>query len=166
LFEQKLQHIKNQKAKRTVTYNSGNALGEEDVSIAANDPDDDEEESVAETKKPVAPVVDNTHSSDIAVSNLASSVEPASLTSPTRNATTARPDPEADSYVKQPLWLVGLSLVVFGSIADFTALSLGPQSLVAPLGSLTLVSNTIFAPLLLKEVHSQPAFFLLCLVVL
>lgn len=38
-----------------------------------------------------------------------------------------------------------------GSFADFSALTFAPQSLIAPLGSLTLVSNTIFAPLLLKE---------------
>ena len=49
------------------------------------------------------------------------------------------------------MWRVGLGLVFFGSLADFAALSFGPQSLVAPLGSLTLVSNVIFAPLLLKE---------------
>jgi len=54
-------------------------------------------------------------------------------------------------YYKQALWRVGLALVVVGSVADFAALSFAPQSLVAPLGSLTLVSNVIFAPLLLKE---------------
>jgi uncharacterized membrane protein len=55
------------------------------------------------------------------------------------------------NYAKQSLWRMGLGLVVFGSFADFSALSFAPQSLIAPLGSLTLVSNSIFAPLLLKE---------------
>lgn len=54
-------------------------------------------------------------------------------------------------YTKGWMWRVGLGLVFFGSLADFAALSFGPQSLVAPLGSLTLVSNVIFAPLLLRE---------------
>jgi len=54
-------------------------------------------------------------------------------------------------YSEGWMWRVGLFLVFFGSLADFAALSFGPQSLVAPLGSLTLVSNAIFAPLLLKE---------------
>jgi hypothetical protein len=51
----------------------------------------------------------------------------------------------------QPRWVLGFLLVMFGSFADFAALSFGPQSLVAPLGSLTLVSNSIFAPFLLHE---------------
>lgn len=52
---------------------------------------------------------------------------------------------------KHGLWWLGLSLVVVGSMADFSALSFTPQSLVAPLGSMTLVSNVIFAPYLLNE---------------
>jgi uncharacterized membrane protein len=40
---------------------------------------------------------------------------------------------------------------VIGSAADFVALSFAPQSLVAPLGALTMVSNVIFAPLILRE---------------
>lgn len=62
-----------------------------------------------------------------------------------------RVDHPAAHYYKQSLWRIGLALVVVGSVADFVALSFAPQSLVAPLGSLTLVSNVIFAPLLLKE---------------
>lgn len=56
------------------------------------------------------------------------------------------------NYAKQRLWLFGLSLIIFGSFADFTALGFGAQSIIAPLGSLTLVSNVFFAPCLLKEV--------------
>jgi len=61
------------------------------------------------------------------------------------------PDSVRNLYHKRALWRVGLGLVIFGSIADLAALSFGPQSLIAPLGSLTLVSNIIFAPLLLHE---------------
>lgn len=74
-------------------------------------------------------------------------------------------------YSKHGLWRIGLGLIIFGSFADFAALSFAPQvnyphntrkvlnyslqlvlqSLVAPLGSLTLVSNVVFAPILLRE---------------
>lgn len=37
-------------------------------------------------------------------------------------------------------------LIVMASVLDFAALALGPQSVVAPLGSLTLVANTFVAP--------------------
>jgi uncharacterized membrane protein len=58
---------------------------------------------------------------------------------------------DRSKYYKHPLWWLGVSLVVLGSLADFAALSFSPQSMIAPLGSLTLVSNVIFAPYLLKE---------------
>ena len=59
--------------------------------------------------------------------------------------------PSPVSYHRQSLWRIGLSLVVLGSIADFIALIFAAQSIIAPLGSLTLVSNTVLAPLLLRE---------------
>jgi hypothetical protein len=60
-------------------------------------------------------------------------------------------DLEKSEFTRFKYWRIGLALVVLGSIADLTALSFAPQSLIAPLGSLTLVSNIIFAPVLLKE---------------
>lgn len=57
-----------------------------------------------------------------------------------------------EGYHKFALWWLGLLLIVFGAIADFAALTFAPQSLVAPLGSLTLVSNIILSPIILKEV--------------
>lgn len=61
------------------------------------------------------------------------------------------PEKDRQSYYKHSLWRLGLGLVIFGSLADLAALVFAPQSLIAPLGGLTLVSNAIFAPLLLKE---------------
>ena len=58
---------------------------------------------------------------------------------------------ERRGYNKQATWKLGLLLIALGSIADFVALGFAPQSLVAPLGSFTLVSNVFLAPLLLKE---------------
>jgi drug/metabolite transporter (DMT)-like permease len=54
-------------------------------------------------------------------------------------------------YYQHALWIVGLCLVMFASVADVIALCFAPQSLIAPLGALTMVSNVIFAPLLLHE---------------
>lgn len=55
------------------------------------------------------------------------------------------------SYVRQPLWVVGLLLVVGGSGLDFVALGFLPQSLAAPVGGSTMVANVAFASLFLKE---------------
>jgi hypothetical protein len=48
-------------------------------------------------------------------------------------------------YQNHPIWQLGLGIMIFGSLADFSALALAPQSIVAPLGSLTLVFNIFFA---------------------
>lgn len=57
-----------------------------------------------------------------------------------------------NNYHTFALWWLGLLLIVFGAIADFAALTFAPQSLIAPLGSLTLVSNIVLSPIILKEV--------------
>ena len=57
----------------------------------------------------------------------------------------------SSNYLKRKLWRIGMLLVILGSIADFLALGFGSQSLIAPLGSLTLVSNILYAPWLLNE---------------
>jgi len=55
------------------------------------------------------------------------------------------------NYYKSKLWMLGLAMIILGSLADFAALAFGAQSIIAPLGSLTLVSNVFFAPCLLGE---------------
>lgn len=52
---------------------------------------------------------------------------------------------------QQPLWLVGFMLVCLGSILDFVAFGMAPQSLLAPLAALTLVWNMFIAPIFHKE---------------
>ena len=52
---------------------------------------------------------------------------------------------------KTMMWLVGISCVVLGSFADFFALAYGAQSIVAPLGSMTVVSNVFLAPIMQGE---------------
>lgn len=54
-------------------------------------------------------------------------------------------------YMRQPLWVVGLLLVIGGSVLDFVALGFLPQSLAAPVGGSTMVANVVFASLFLKE---------------
>lgn len=66
----------------------------------------------------------------------------------TAGTATARPP---RSYTRQPLWILGLILVISGSLFDFAALGLAAQSIVAPIGSITLVSNVLFAHFGLKE---------------
>ncbi|TYZ62348.1 hypothetical protein PybrP1_002599 [[Pythium] brassicae (nom. inval.)] len=50
-----------------------------------------------------------------------------------------------------PLWCLGFFLILAGSILDFVAFGLAPQSLLAPLAALTLVWNMMLAPCFNKE---------------
>uniref|UniRef100_M4BKD1 Uncharacterized protein n=1 Tax=Hyaloperonospora arabidopsidis (strain Emoy2) TaxID=559515 RepID=M4BKD1_HYAAE len=54
-----------------------------------------------------------------------------------------------------PLWLFGFMLCLVGSILDFVAFGLAPQSLLAPLAALTLVWNMMLAPCFNKEKLSR-----------
>ncbi|KAI9914922.1 hypothetical protein PsorP6_007219 [Peronosclerospora sorghi] len=54
-----------------------------------------------------------------------------------------------------PLWMFGFVLIVLGSILDFVAFGLAPQSLLAPLAALTLVWNMLLAPCFNKEKLSR-----------
>ena len=55
------------------------------------------------------------------------------------------------AYICQPLWAIGLVLVIAGSIGDLTALGFAAQSLAVPVGALTMVFNVIFAHFWLGE---------------
>jgi len=50
------------------------------------------------------------------------------------------------------LWAAGLVVFIVGNLGGFVALRFAPQSLTAPLGSISLISNVIIAPLVNKEV--------------
>ncbi|KAF9954425.1 NIPA-like protein 3 [Mortierella alpina] len=50
------------------------------------------------------------------------------------------------------LWAAGLLVFIIGNLGGFIALRFAPQSLTAPLGSISLISNVIIAPLINKEV--------------
>ncbi|RLN89563.1 hypothetical protein BBJ28_00021836, partial [Nothophytophthora sp. Chile5] len=52
---------------------------------------------------------------------------------------------------KQPLWVLGFALVCLGSLLDFVAFGMAPQTLLAPLAALSLVWNMFIAPIFHKE---------------
>jgi magnesium transporter len=47
----------------------------------------------------------------------------------------------------QPLWMIGFAIQVMDAIGDFVCVGLAPQTLLAPIGSLSLGFNVILAPL-------------------
>ncbi|KAE8895903.1 hypothetical protein PF005_g179 [Phytophthora fragariae] len=53
--------------------------------------------------------------------------------------------------LKQPLWMLGFGLVCLGSLLDFVAFGMAPQTLLAPLAALSLVWNMLIAPIFHKE---------------
>jgi len=69
------------------------------------------------------------------------------------------------SYTKEPIWILGIVLVFIGSLLDFGGLAIAPQSLIAPLGSLTLVSNAILAPKMLGEQISRSEILITALII-
>ena len=65
-------------------------------------------------------------------------------------------DSEADSkkeksYLKSPIWWLGILMMVAGEAGNFLAYGFAPASLVSPLGVVALISNWLIAPLLLGE---------------
>lgn len=53
-------------------------------------------------------------------------------------------------------WLLGMVGIFAASVLDFMALAFGPQSVIAPLGSLTMVANSFIAPYMHGEsLHKQ-----------
>lgn len=59
--------------------------------------------------------------------------------------------PEPKPAYQLPLWTLGFVLCAVGSVLDFVAFGLAPQSLLAPLAALTLVWNMMLAPCFNKE---------------
>ncbi|KAI8802087.1 magnesium transporter NIPA-domain-containing protein [Cladochytrium replicatum] len=55
------------------------------------------------------------------------------------------------SYVNVPTWWLGMGLMLLGELGNFAAYGFAPAVLVAPLGTIALISNAIIAPLFLGE---------------
>ncbi|KAK6430595.1 hypothetical protein LTR95_013250 [Oleoguttula sp. CCFEE 5521] len=63
-------------------------------------------------------------------------------------------DDEAEkskSYLRSPIWWIGITLMTVGEAGNFIAYGFAPASVVSPLGVVALVSNCLIAPLLLHE---------------
>lgn len=54
-------------------------------------------------------------------------------------------------YLKSKLWWFGFLLMNVGEMGNFISYAWAPASIVAPLGTFSLIANCIFAPLLLNE---------------
>ncbi|KXS94612.1 hypothetical protein AC578_7049 [Pseudocercospora eumusae] len=77
--------------------------------------------------------------------------ESASSSSDTAETSDDEEDAKEKSYLKSPIWWVGIAMMVVGEIGNFLAYGFAPASIVAPLGVVALVSNCLIAPLLLRE---------------
>ncbi|KAL7750401.1 hypothetical protein RI367_004174 [Sorochytrium milnesiophthora] len=67
------------------------------------------------------------------------------------NKNQALPEELHKPEYKLPIWLLGFGVWLLGNIGNFVALPFAAQSLLAPLGAISLISNAIFAPLINKE---------------
>lgn len=63
------------------------------------------------------------------------------------------------------LWACGMLLILLASMFDFAALGFGPQSVIAPLGALTMVANAFVAPCINGE-KLQPGIIKATVVIL
>lgn len=54
-------------------------------------------------------------------------------------------------YTKNPLWWVGVVLMGLGEVGNFSAYGYAPASVVAPLGTTTVIANMFLAAIFLKE---------------
>ncbi|KIY34084.1 hypothetical protein I305_03436 [Cryptococcus gattii E566] len=58
---------------------------------------------------------------------------------------------EEGMYLKSKLWWLGMVLIAVGEGGNFLSYGFAPASVVAPLGTVALIANCIFAPLILGE---------------
>lgn len=54
-------------------------------------------------------------------------------------------------YYTQPIWVIGMALIVLDGILDVATFGMAPAAMLAPLASLVLVHNVLIAPCLLNE---------------
>lgn len=54
-------------------------------------------------------------------------------------------------YLHRPTWWLGIALMALGEVGNFSAYGFAPASLVAPLGTATVVANMFIAVIALKE---------------
>ncbi|XP_078148123.1 putative magnesium transporter NIPA3 isoform X2 [Carex rostrata] len=55
------------------------------------------------------------------------------------------------SYLMEPLWWVGMIMMIVGEVANFVAYAFAPAVLVTPLGALSIIFSAVLAHFILKE---------------
>ena len=60
-------------------------------------------------------------------------------------------NPKEKSYLRSPIWWLGISMMTVGEAGNFLAYGFAPASIVSPLGVVALISNCLIAPFLLRE---------------
>lgn len=55
------------------------------------------------------------------------------------------------SYLRSPIWWLGIAMMTVGEAGNFLAYGFAPASIVSPLGVVALISNCLIAPWLLHE---------------
>jgi len=68
------------------------------------------------------------------------------------------PKLQKKKYWKSRLWWLGLILMILGEVGNFLAYGFAPASLIAPLGTVGLISNAVIAPLFLQEIFRTRDF--------
>ena len=76
-----------------------------------------------------------------------------------------RPAGEQRVCYRQKLWLLGFFLFVLGNVLNFLSLSFASSSLLAPLGSISIIVNAIASTVLLGETFTRGDFFCLAYIV-
>eukprot|EP00929_Paragymnodinium_shiwhaense_P009055 TRINITY_DN113091_c0_g1_i1.p1 TRINITY_DN113091_c0_g1~~TRINITY_DN113091_c0_g1_i1.p1 ORF type:complete len:402 (+),score=41.25 TRINITY_DN113091_c0_g1_i1:87-1292(+) len=66
----------------------------------------------------------------------------------------ALPAEQQRLYYRQCLWQAGFSLFLLGNVLNFLAMGFAPASVLAPLGSVSIAANAVFARLILGEVFT------------
>ncbi|WVR07918.1 hypothetical protein IAU60_004961 [Kwoniella sp. DSM 27419] len=69
-------------------------------------------------------------------------------------------------YLRSRLWWCGMVLIALGEGGNFLSYGFAPASVVAPLGTVALIANCIFAPLILRERFYRRELFGMALAIL
>eukprot|EP00947_MAST-08B_sp_MAST-8B-sp1_P004512 g4512.t1 len=67
-------------------------------------------------------------------------------------------------FIQSPLWWVGMFLNISGEVGNLIAYSFAPAAVVAPVGAVAVVGNTVFAYFFLKEPLSRREIIGTCIV--
>ena len=58
-------------------------------------------------------------------------------------------------YVKNPIWLIGIIFNVLGALCELSSLAFAPQSIIAPIGSLSIIINMTYSKYLHNDVINK-----------